>query len=71
MSQAYSVNQSLASRSVAPDSFPRWVLFCAAGIIAFSLIGVGLIRITGNGPDQLAAAVTVQRSLIFEDQKDG
>ena len=71
MSQAYSVNQSLAPRSVAPDSFPRWVLFCAAGIIAFSLIGVGLIRITGNGPDQLAAAATVQRSLIFEDQKDG
>jgi putative photosynthetic complex assembly protein len=32
---------------------------------------VGLIRITGNGPDQLAAAPTVQRSLVFEDQKDG
>jgi putative photosynthetic complex assembly protein len=30
-----------------------------------------LIRITGNGPDQLAAAPTVQRSLIFEDLKDG
>lgn len=54
-----------------PDSFPQWVLYCAGGIIAFSLISVGLIRITGNGPDQLAAAPTVQRSLLFQDQKDG
>ena len=53
------------------DSFPKWVLYCAGGIIAFSLISVGLIRITGNGPDQLAAAPTVQRSLLFQDQKDG
>lgn len=54
-----------------PDSFPRWVLYCGAGIMAFSLISVGLIRITGNGPDQRAAAPTVQRSLVFLDQKDG
>ena len=54
----------------APDSFPKWVLYCAGGIIAFSLISVGLIRITGNGPDQLAAAPTVQRSLLFQDQQD-
>ena len=54
-----------------PDHFPQWVLYCAAGIIAFSLITVGLIRITGNGPDQRAAAPTVQRSLVFQDQKDG
>jgi putative photosynthetic complex assembly protein len=53
------------------DTFPKWVLYCAGGIIAFSLISVGLIRITGNGPDQLAAAPTVQRSLLFQDQKDG
>ena len=52
------------------DSFPKWVLYCAGGIIAFSLISVGLIRITGNGPDQLAAAPTVQRSLLFQDYKD-
>ncbi len=53
------------------DHFPHWVLYCAAGIIAFSLISVGLIRITGNGPDQRMAASTVQRSLVFQDQKDG
>ncbi len=39
--------------------------------MAFSLISVGLIRITGNGPDQKAAAPTVQRSLVFQDEKDG
>ena len=71
MSPASSVQPSQATAAVAPDSFPRWILYFAAGIMAFSLISVGLIRITGNGPDQLAAAPTVQRSLIFEDQKDG
>ncbi len=62
---------STLARQVAPDHFPRWVLFWGAGIIAFSLISVGLVRITGNGPDQKAAAATVQRSLVFQDQKDG
>jgi putative photosynthetic complex assembly protein len=62
---------SSLTRKAAPDHFPQWVLYCAAGIIAFSLISVGLIRITGNGPDQKAAAPTVQRSLVFQDQKDG
>lgn len=71
MSQAQLVQSSQAGVPIAPDSFPRWILYFSAGIIAFSLISVGLIRITGNGPDQLAAAPTVQRSLIFEDQKDG
>ena len=71
MSQAQLVQSAQASAPIAPDSFPRWILYFSAGIIAFSLISVGLIRITGNGPDQLAAAPTVQRSLIFEDQKDG
>ena len=54
-----------------PDHFPQWVLYCAAAIMAFSLISVGLIRITGNGPDQKAAAPTLQRSLVFQDHKDG
>ena len=71
MSQVQLVQSAQASVPIAPDSFPRWILYFSAGIIAFSLISVGLIRITGNGPDQLAAAPTVQRSLIFEDQKDG
>ena len=71
MSQAQLVQSAQADVPIAPDSFPRWILYFSAGIIAFSLISVGLIRITGNGPDQLAAAPTVQRSLVFEDQKDG
>jgi putative photosynthetic complex assembly protein len=62
---------SSATGTASSDSFPKWVLYCAGGIIAFSLISVGLIRITGNGPDQLAAAPTVQRALLFQDQKDG
>jgi putative photosynthetic complex assembly protein len=62
---------SVLNHKSSPDHFPQWVLYCAAGIIAFSLISVGLIRMTGNGPDQRAAAPTVQRSLVFQDQKDG
>jgi putative photosynthetic complex assembly protein len=53
------------------DTFPRWVLFCAGAILALSLISVGLVRLTGNGPDQLAAAPTAQRSLVFLDSQDG
>lgn len=66
-----SSHASTLAQQAAPDHFPRWVLFWGAGIIAFSLISVGLVRITGNGPDQKAAAATVQRALVFQDQKDG
>lgn len=59
------------SAAVASDTFPKWVLYCAGGIIAFTLVSVGLVRITGNGPDQRAAAATFQRSLVFQDQRDG
>ena len=54
-----------------PDPFPTWVLYGAAALIAFSLISVGLVRITGNGPDQRAAATVAERTLRFEDRTDG
>ena len=59
------------SKAWGPDSFPSWVLYCAGAVIAFSLISVGLVRITGNGPDQRAAAALAERSLRFEDRSDG
>jgi putative photosynthetic complex assembly protein len=72
-----------AQTAVAPDTFPRWVLFTAGGIIAFTLISVALVRITGNGPDQLRKASIgleqtggmagggIDRPLRFEDRADG
>jgi putative photosynthetic complex assembly protein len=54
-----------------PDTFPRWVLMCAGGLLAFTLIAVGLVRITGNGPDQKPAPGTAERALRFEDRPDG
>ena len=54
-----------------PDTFPRWVLLCAGAVVAFSLISVGLVRLTGNGPDQRPAAATQERQLRFEDRADG
>jgi len=53
------------------DTFPRWVLMCAGGVIAFSLVSVGMVRLTGNGPDQRPAAATQERQLRFEDRPDG
>jgi putative photosynthetic complex assembly protein len=57
--------------STAPDSFPRWVLWTVGALLLFSLVSVGLVRITGNGPDQLAAAVVSERLLRFEDHSNG
>jgi putative photosynthetic complex assembly protein len=53
------------------DTFPRWVLLSVGAILAFSLISVALVRLTGNGPDQLAAQVLELRTLRFEDRSNG
>lgn len=53
------------------DTFPRWVLWSVGAILAFSLLSVALVRITGNGPDQLAAQVVESRALRFEDRSNG
>ncbi len=53
------------------DTFPRWVLWATACLLAFTLGAVALIRITGNGPDQLAAATVAERLLRFEDSPGG
>lgn len=54
-----------------PDSFPRWVLW-TTGLLLICIMGaVALVRITGNGPDQLAAATITERLLRFEDRPDG
>lgn len=60
------------------DTFPRWFLVGAGALIVFSLASVALVRITGSGPDQLAARAAregtiaiEQRALRFEDRPDG
>ena len=53
------------------DTFPRWVLWTTACLLAFTLGAVALVRITGNGPDQLAAASISERLLRFEDSVGG
>ena len=54
-----------------PDNFPRWVLWATACLLVSTLGGVALVRITGNGPDQLAAATVSERLLRFEDRPGG
>ena len=60
-----------ASGAPAPDSFPRWFLLGAAALVLFSLASVGLVRLTGNGPDQRAAPAVQERPLRFMDRPDG
>lgn len=55
----------------APDSFPRWFLFSAGGLILVSLISVAAVRLTGHGPDQQAAPALQERPLRFTDRSDG
>lgn len=67
---------SLSSPMPAPakpvtDTFPRWVLWATAGLLSFTLMAVALVRITGQGPDQLAAATVNERLLRFEDAAGG
>lgn len=62
---------STSIETTAPDTFPRWVLWTTALLLSFTLGGVALVRITGNGPDQLAAATVNERSLRFEDRAGG
>jgi putative photosynthetic complex assembly protein len=53
------------------DSFPRWFLYAAGALVAFSLVSVAAVRLTGNGPDQRAKAGVVERHLRFADAADG
>ena len=70
-SQATGTTPPATAPAVAPDTFPRWVLWTVGFLLVFTLGSVALIRITGNGPDQLAAATVNERLLRFEDRSDG
>ena len=63
LSTSRSINKS--------DHFPRWVLWSVACLLTFTIGAVALVRITGNGPDQLAAATIAERLLRFEDRAGG
>ena len=55
----------------ANNTFPRWVLWTTGFLLLFTLGAVALIRVTGNGPDQLATATVNERLLRFEDSANG
>lgn len=61
----------MTSPAPVPDNFPRWVLWTVAFLLVFILGAVAMVRITGNGPDQLAAATITERLLRFEDSQGG
>lgn len=61
----------MTSPAPAPDNFPRWVLWTVAFLLVSIMGAIAIVRITGNGPDQLAAATVTERLLRFEDSPDG
>ncbi len=63
--------QAPSAKPPVPDTFPRWVLLTVGFLMVFTLGSIGLVRITGNGPDQLAAATISERLLRFEDRPNG
>lgn len=65
------VKPGLPPAAVTPDSFPKWVLWTVGMLLVFTLASVAAVRLTGNGPDQLAAAVLSERLLRFEDRSSG
>ncbi len=71
MNSAATTIRAVKLPTTRPDTFPRWVLWCTGAVLAFSLIAVGLVRLTGNGPDQRPTAGTQERQLRFEDRPDG
>ncbi len=62
---------TMTSPAATPDNFPRWVLWTTAILLIAILSAVALVRITGNGPDQLTAATVAERLLRFEDRPNG
>ena len=61
----------MTSPAATPDNFPRWVLWTTAFLLVFVMGAIALVRITGNGPDQLAADTVSERLLRFEDSPGG
>ena len=61
----------MRSPAARPDNFPRWVLWTVAFLLVFIMGAIAIVRITGNGPDQLAAATITERLLRFEDSPGG
>lgn len=62
---------TMTSPAARPDNFPRWVLWTTAFLLIFVMGAIALVRITGNGPDQLAADTVSERLLRFEDSPGG
>ncbi len=64
-------SQASSAKPPVPDTFPKWVLWTVGFLMVFTLGSIGVVRITGNGPDQLAAATVSERLLRFEDRPSG
>ena len=62
---------TVQARPTAPDTFPRGPLLMIGAVLLAVLVGVATVRLSGTEIREPDAAAVAQRSLRFEDRRDG
>jgi putative photosynthetic complex assembly protein len=67
-----SSRMSTTTQAIVADNFPRTPLYIAAAVMALTIVGVSVVRLGNLSTSYISTATALQqRSLRFEDQKDG
>jgi putative photosynthetic complex assembly protein len=63
---------STTTQAIVSDNFPRTPLYIAAAAVVLTIVGVAVVRFGNLSTSYVSTATPIQeRSLRFEDQKDG
>lgn len=62
---------TVQARPTAPDTMPRGPLLLIGALLLAVLVGVATVRLSGTEIREPDAAAVAQRSLRFEDRRDG
>ena len=63
--------RTVQARPAAPDTMPRGPLWLIGALLLAALAGVASVRLSGTEIREPDAAAVAQRSLRFEDRRDG
>lgn len=63
--------RTMQARPAAPDTMPRGPLWLIGALLLSALAGVAGVRLSGTEIREPDAAAVAQRSLRFEDRRDG
>ncbi|MFN7673404.1 MAG: hypothetical protein ACK5O6_01870, partial [Betaproteobacteria bacterium] len=65
-------SMSTTTPAIVSDNFPRTPLYIAAAAVVLTIVGVAVVRFGNLSTSYVSTATPIQeRSLRFEDQKDG